>query len=50
MLQTCGARRGVFEPGYKVLKNLEDLLLKAARNEDYSSEIHFVFDFYKDDI
>ena len=37
------------QPGYKVLKNLEDLLLKAARNEEYSSELHFVFDFYKND-
>ena len=37
------------QPGYTVLKNLEDLLLKAARNEEYSSELHFVLDFYKDD-
>ena len=32
-----------------MLKNLEDLLLKAARNEEYSSELHFVLDFYKND-
>ena len=32
-----------------MLKNLEDLLLKAVRNEDYSSELDFVLNFYKDD-
>ena len=37
------------QPGYAVLKNLEDLLLKAVRNEDYSSELDFVLNFYKDD-
>ena len=37
------------QPGYKVLKNIEDLLLKAARNEEYSSKLHFVLGFCKDD-
>ena len=37
------------QPGYRVLKNLEDLLLKAARNEDYTTELDFVLNLYKDD-
>ncbi len=32
-----------------MLKNLEELLLKTVRNEDYSSELDFVLSFYKDD-
>ena len=38
------------QPGYHTLKNLEDLLLKALKNEDYSNELDFVISFYKDDI
>ena len=38
------------QPGYRVLKNLEELLLKAARKEDYSSELSFVCGFYKNDL
>lgn len=30
------------QPGYSVLKNLEDLLLKAAWNENYAMELEFV--------
>ena len=37
------------QPGYQTLKNLEDLLLKAARNEDYQKELGFVLKFYQDD-
>lgn len=37
------------QPGYGVLKNLEGLLLKATRNENYDIELDFVLDFYKDD-
>ena len=37
------------QPGYKVLKNLKDLLLKASRNESYDTELQFVLDLYKDD-
>ena len=38
------------QPGYHTLKNLEDSLLKALKNEDYSNELDFVISFYKDDI
>ena len=37
------------QPGYQTLKNLEDLLLKSARNEDYQTELDFVLEFYRDD-
>lgn len=36
------------QPGYAVLRNLEDLLLKCTRSEDYKSEFEFVTNFYKD--
>lgn len=38
------------QPGYRILKNLENLLLKATRSEDYDSELEFVLDYYKDDL
>ena len=38
------------QPGYKTLKNLEDLLLKAARNENYQNELDFVLRFYANDL
>ena len=37
------------QPGFSVLRNLEDLLLKAAWNEDYATELEFVLSIYKDD-
>ena len=32
-----------------MLKNLEDLFLKAVRYEEFTSELDFVLNFYKDD-
>ena len=37
------------QPNYMVLKNVEDLLLKAANNDDYIPELEFVSAFYHDD-
>eukprot|EP00731_Ephydatia_muelleri_P008502 Em0004g840a len=37
------------QPGYAVLLNLESLLLKAAKKEEYSEELHFVLKHYHDD-
>lgn len=37
------------QPGYGVYRHLEDLLLKAARCEDYKAEFDFVVKFYGDD-
>ena len=37
------------QPGYDMYKNLESLLLKAVKQEDYSNEIQEVLSFYGDD-
>ena len=37
------------QPSIHTLKNLENLLLKSARNEDYSEELEYVLSFYHDD-
>ena len=37
------------QPGFSVLSHLEDILLKAAWNEDYATELEFVLSMYKDD-
>ena len=36
-------------PGYAIYSSLEALLLKAARKEDFSAEVHTVVRFYGDD-
>ena len=38
------------QPGYRTLKNLENLLTKAAKGEDYAEELAFVVNYYFDDI
>ena len=38
------------QSGYRVYCKLEDLLVKAARKEDYSEELEFVTAFYREDI
>ena len=37
------------QPGYAIYSNLESLLLKAAKQEDYSCELKEVLSFYKGD-
>ncbi len=37
------------QPGYAIYKNLEALLLKAANQQDFSSELEYVTAFYGDD-
>ena len=37
------------QPGYRVYRNLEQLLLKAAQKEDFTAEFDDVCSFYKDD-
>ena len=34
------------QPGYKVLKNLEQLLLKVCKNLSHDEELDFVCNFY----
>ena len=36
--------------GYQIYQNLEDLLLKACRGQDYGAELDFVCDFYSKDV
>ena len=38
------------QPGYKVYRNVEDLVLNACRRCPYDTELSNVCDFYKDDI
>ena len=38
------------QPGYKALQQLESLLVKAARGEEYAVELAFVLDRYGDDL
>ena len=38
------------QPGYKALQQLESLLAKAAREEEYPVEVAFVLDRYGDDL
>ena len=38
------------QPGYQLYSNLEQLLLKAVRKENYSSEFDFVTKFYESDL
>ena len=37
------------QPGYKTLEQLENLLIKAAKGEEYKNELAFVLDRYGDD-
>ena len=37
------------QPGYRMFSNLETLLMKAVKKEDYSNELEVVLKVYKDD-
>ena len=45
----CGIKQRFDQPGYKLYSNLEALLVRAAKKENYDGEFQFVIDFYKDD-
>lgn len=45
LITTCINNR-FDQPGYKIYRNIEDLLLKAANAEDYDAELKFVTEFY----
>ena len=38
------------QPGYQIYRNLEDLLLKVCRAEDYEAELDAVCNFYSKDV
>ena len=44
-----GIKEHFDQPGYKIYKNLEGLLVKAANKQDYSAEFHEVITLYGDD-
>ena len=48
-LAIAGIQERFDQPGYAIYKNLECLILKAAKQEEYSNEIQEVLSFYGDD-
>ena len=38
------------QPGYQIYSNLEQLLSKACQGKEYDEELHFVCDYYKEDL
>ena len=49
-LLVCGIKQRFDQPGYKVYSNLEGVLVKAAKIDNYDHELqYYVVDFYKGD-
>ena len=48
LITTCINNR-FDQPGYKIYRNIENLLLKAANTENYDEELKFVTQFYSSD-
>ena len=48
-LAIAGIQERFDQPGYAIYKNSECLILKAAKQEEYSNEIQEVLSFYGDD-
>ena len=46
---TCISHR-FDQPGYQMYRNIQELLLKAARSEDYEAEVKHVTEFYASDL
>ena len=38
------------QPGYKIYRGLEDLLVKAANSNDYSDDLEYITSIYGSDI
>ena len=49
LITTCISNR-FDQPGYKMYSNIQELLLKAAINEQYQAELDLVADFYGSDL
>ena len=49
LITTCICNR-LDQPGYKMYCNIQELLLKAGRNEQYQAELDLVIDFYGSDL
>ena len=37
------------QPGYRIYNKVQDLILKAAKQQDYQTELDFIIDYYGDD-
>ena len=48
-LVVCGIKGRFDQPGYKVYSNLEGMLVKAVRKDNYDEELQYIVDFYKGD-
>ena len=48
-LVVCGIKGRFDQSGYKVYSNLEGMLVKAVRNDNYDEELQYIVDFYKGD-
>ena len=48
-LIVCGIKGHFDQPGYKVYSNLEGMLVKAVRKDNYDKELQYIVDFYKSD-
>lgn len=49
-LAIAGIKDRFNQPGYRVYRNLEELLVRAANQKDYSEQFDEVVSFYKDDL
>ena len=48
LIITCIAYR-FDQPGFKIYRNVQDLLLKAVKSEPHQAELDFVTEFYSTD-
>ena len=48
-LVVCGIKGRFDQPGYEVYSNLEGMLVKAVRKDNYDEDLQYIVDFYKGD-
>ena len=46
-LIVCSIKECFDQPGYKVYSNLECVLVKAVKKDNYDEELKYIVDFYK---
>ena len=49
-LVTMGINNRFDQPGYKVYRNIEELILKECQGKEYEEELYFVCTHYKNDV
>ena len=45
-LVVCGIKERFDQPGYKVYSNLEAVLVKAVKKQNYDEELKYIVDFF----